>query len=130
LPLNPNVYARQLGERIARHRARVWLVNTGWTGGPYGTGQRMKIAYTRAMIRAALAGRLDDVTYRRHPVFNVDVPAEVPGVPLAVLDPRSTWADPEAYDAQATKLARMFVENFKTFASDVDAAVMAAGPTV
>jgi phosphoenolpyruvate carboxykinase (ATP) len=130
LPLNPNVYARQLGERIARHGSRVWLVNTGWTGGPYGTGQRMKIAYTRAMIRAALAGRLNDVTYRRHPVFNVDVPAEVPGVPLAVLDPRSTWADPEAYDAQATKLARMFIENFRSFAADVAAAVVAAGPTV
>jgi phosphoenolpyruvate carboxykinase (ATP) len=130
LPLNPNVYARQLGERIARHQARVWLVNTGWTGGPYGTGQRMKIAYTRAMIRAALAGRLDTVPYRRHPIFNVDVPTEVPDVPSGVLDPRATWADAGAYDAQATKLARMFAENFKGFAADVDAAVAAAGPTV
>src|SRR5690606_31040066 len=81
LPLNPNVYAKQLGERIARHDARVWLVNTGWTGGPYGVGSRMKIAYTRAMIRAVLAGKLNDVAYRRHPVFNIDVPESVPDVP-------------------------------------------------
>jgi phosphoenolpyruvate carboxykinase (ATP) len=129
LPLNPNVYARQLGEQIARHQVRVWLVNTGWTGGPYGVGSRMKIADTRAMIRAALAGDLDNVDYRRHPVFNVDVPVSVPDVPGGVLDPRSTWADDAAYDAQATKLARMFIENFKTFEADVDASVVAAGPT-
>ena len=130
LPLNPNVYAQQLGEQIARHHVRVWLVNTGWTGGPYGVGSRMKIAYTRAMIRAALAGELDKVAYRRHPVFNVDVPVSVPNVPDGVLDPRGTWADDAAYDAQATKLARMFIENFKTFEADVDARVVAAGPTV
>ncbi len=128
LPLNPNVYARQLGERIARYGSRVWLVNTGWTGGPHGVGTRMKIAYTRAMIRAALDGTLDTAEYTRHPVFNVDVPVHVPGVPDAVLDPRGTWSDGAAYDAQAAKLARMFVENFKAFAGDVDAAVVAAGP--
>ena len=128
LPLNPNVYSKMLGERIATHNARVWLVNTGWTGGAHGVGSRMKIAFTRAMIRAALAGDLDNVPYNRHPVFNVDVPSSCPGVPDAVLDPRGTWADPEAYDRQAAKLAQMFVENFKTFAGDVDAAVVAAGP--
>ncbi len=128
LPLNPNVYSKMLGEKIAKHQARVWLVNTGWTGGPYGVGSRMKIAYTRAMIKAALAGELDHVGYVRHPVFNVDVPATCPGVPDRVLDPRGTWADQAAYDAQAVKLAKMFVENFKTFAGDVDAAVVAAGP--
>jgi phosphoenolpyruvate carboxykinase (ATP) len=130
LPLKPNVYASMLGERIATHNARVWLVNTGWTGGPHGVGSRMKIAYTRAMIRAALSGRLDGVAYSRHPVFNVEVPTSCPEVPATVLDPRGTWADPAAYDAQAAKLAGMFVENFKTFAGDVDAAVVAAGPRV
>ena len=106
----------------------MWLVNTGWTGGAHGVGSRMKISHTRAMIRAALAGALDEAVYVRHPVFNVEVPTSCPGVPDGVLDPRSTWADPAAYDAQATKLARMFVDNFKTFAGDVDAAVVAAGP--
>jgi phosphoenolpyruvate carboxykinase (ATP) len=128
LPLNPNVYASQLGERIARHQARVWLVNTGWTGGPHGVGTRMRIAYTRAMIRAALSGRLDGVPYQRHPVFNVDVPLACPDVPASVLDPRGTWEDTAAYDRQAAKLARMFTENFGTFARDVDAAVVEAGP--
>jgi phosphoenolpyruvate carboxykinase (ATP) len=128
LPLNPNVYARMLGERIASHGARVWLVNTGWTGGPHGVGSRMKIAHTRAMIRAALSGALDAVSYVRHSVFNLEVPTSCPDVPAAVLDPRGTWSDKAAYDAQAAKLAAMFVENFTTFAGDVDAAVVAAGP--
>jgi phosphoenolpyruvate carboxykinase (ATP) len=128
LPLNPNVYARMLGDRIATHRARVWLVNTGWTGGPYGVGTRMKIAYTRGMIRAALSGALDAVAYHRHPIFNVDVPASCPDVPDAVLDPRGTWDDRAAYDTQALKLAKMFVDNFAGFEGDVDAAVTAAGP--
>ena len=130
LPMNPNVYAKLLGEKIARHRAKVWLVNTGWTGGPYGVGRRMGIAHTRAMISAALAGRLDDVSYRKDPVFNVDVPATCPGVPEGVLDPRSTWSDPQAYDEQARKLARMFVDNFKTFEKDVAPSVKEAGPRV
>jgi phosphoenolpyruvate carboxykinase (ATP) len=130
LPLNPNVYARMLGERIAQHGARVWLVNTGWTGGPYGVGSRMKIAHTRAMITAALGGQLDSVSYRRHPIFNVEVPATCPDVPDGVLDPRTTWADAAAYDQQAGKLARMFVENFKNFENDVPAAVRQAGPSV
>jgi phosphoenolpyruvate carboxykinase (ATP) len=130
LPLHPNVYARGLGERIARHGARVWLVNTGWTGGPFGIGKRMKIAYTRAMISAALHGTLDDVGYQRHPIFNIDVPSSCLDVPTEVLDPRSTWADKEAYDAQARKLASMFVENFEAFEADVDPAVIKAGPQV
>ena len=128
LPLNPNVYARGLGDRIARHESRVWLVNTGWTGGPFGVGSRMKIAYTRAMITAALSGALDNVQYQRHPIFNLDMPTSCPGVASEVLDPRSTWADRAAYDAQAAKLAAMFVENFKAFSADVDPAVVAAGP--
>jgi phosphoenolpyruvate carboxykinase (ATP) len=130
LPLNPNVYARGLGERIARHKSRVWLVNTGWTGGPFGVGSRMKIAYTRAMITAALSGALDNVQYQRHPIFNLDMPASCPGVAADVLDPRSTWADKMAYDAQAAKLAAMFVENFKAFSADVDPSVASAGPRI
>jgi phosphoenolpyruvate carboxykinase (ATP) len=128
LPLNPNVYAKMLGEKLARHHARVWLVNTGWTGGPYGVGSRMRIAHTRAMINAALAGQLDRVQYRVHPIFNVEIPATCPGVPDAVLDPGTTWADPQAYDKQARTLAAMFAENFTRFEADVDAAVKAAGP--
>ena len=128
LPLDPSRYARMLGEKIARHHARVWLVNTGWTGGPYGVGTRMKIAYTRAMIRAVLSGALDAVAYERDPIFNLDIPVSCPGVPSGVLTPRATWADGAAYDAQAAKLAGMFVENFKTFEQGVTAEVLAAGP--
>ncbi len=130
LPLNPNVYARGLGERIARHGAKVWLVNTGWSGGPFGVGQRMKIAYTRAMITAALSGALDNVGYVRHPIFNLDMPTSCLDVPSEVLDPRGTWADKNAYDAQARKLASMFIANFNTFEADVDRSVVAAGPKV
>ena len=128
LPLNPNVYATQLGERIAKYGSQVWLVNTGWTGGAYGVGSRMKIAHTRAMIRAALSGQLDGVQYQRHPVFNIDVPTSCPDVPQGVLDTRGTWADRAAYDAQAAKLAKMFIDNFKTNFADADPAVAAAGP--
>jgi phosphoenolpyruvate carboxykinase (ATP) len=128
LPLNPNVYASMLGEKIARHHARVWLVNTGWTGGPYGVGTRMRISHTRAMITAALGRQLDGVEYHRHPLFNVEVPTSCPGVPAAVLDPRTTWQDRGAYDAQAKKLAEMFVDNFTQFEKDVSPAVKAAGP--
>jgi phosphoenolpyruvate carboxykinase (ATP) len=128
LPLNPNVYAKMLGERIARHQARVWLVNTGWTGGPYGVGSRMKIALTRAMITAALGGQLDKVQYQKHSVLNLEMPTGCPGVPTEVLDPRSTWDDKVGYDTQATKLAQMFVDNFATFEKDVSPAVKDAGP--
>jgi phosphoenolpyruvate carboxykinase (ATP) len=130
LPLNPNVYAKMLGEKIAAHNAKVWLVNTGWTGGPYGVGSRMKIAYTRAMITAALTGKLDHVEYRKHPILNLDMPTSCPGVSENVLDPRTTWPDAAKYDEAAKKLAAMFVENFKTFEKDVAPAVKAAGPQV
>ena len=130
LPLAPSRYARMLGERIAQHQSRVWLVNTGWTGGPFGVGRRMKIGYTRAMICAALSGALDSVGYERDPIFNLDIPASCPNVPSEVLKPRSTWSDGAAYDAQAAKLARMFVENFRAFEGGVSAEVLAAGPTV
>ncbi len=103
-------------------------MNTGWSGGPYGVGSRMKIAHTRAMIRAALSGALDRVSCETHPVFNLAMPASCPDIPAAVLNPRNTWSDPALYDAQAAKLARMFTDNFKTFDADVDPAVKAAGP--
>jgi len=128
LPLAPGRYAKMLGEKIARHGARVWLVNTGWSGGPFGVGKRMKIAYTRAMIRAALDGVLDTVPYERDSIFNVDIPTGCPGVPADVLKPRTTWADGTEYDRQATKLARMFAENFKSFEDGVSADVLGAGP--
>ena len=128
LPLAPQRYARMLGDRIARHRARVWLVNTGWTGGGYGVGQRMKIAYTRAMIRAALSGALDTAVYERDQRFNLEVPTSCPDVPAGVLRPRSTWSDGAAYDEQAAKVARLFADNFKTFEAGATPEVRAAGP--
>ncbi|MFP6572882.1 MAG: phosphoenolpyruvate carboxykinase (ATP), partial [Vicinamibacterales bacterium] len=127
---HPNVYAKLLGKRIAEHGSHVWLVNTGWTGGPYGTGTRMEIAHTRAMITAVLSGELSGVGFVLHPVFNVDVPVTVPGVPASVLQPRGTWSDGAEYDAQARRLAAMFTENFKAFEAEVDEAVILAGPKV
>ncbi len=126
--LHPTVYAKFLGEKIARHDVRVWLVNTGWTGGPYGTGTRMKIGYTRAMIQAALSGQLDSVTYETDPTFRLDVPTSCPGVPSEVFRPRLTWKDQAAYDEQARRLAHMFGENFKAFEGDAAPDVKAAGP--
>jgi phosphoenolpyruvate carboxykinase (ATP) len=128
LPLLPGRYATMLGQKIAEHESKVWLVNTGWTGGPYGVGKRMRIAHTRAMIRAALSGALDSVAYSRDSVFNLDVPATCPEVPTEVLQPRNTWASGADYDAQAAKLARMFVDNFKAFEAGVSPEVRAAGP--
>jgi phosphoenolpyruvate carboxykinase (ATP) len=125
---HPSVYSRMLGELLTKHNARVWLVNTGWTGGPYGAGHRMKLGYTRAIVRAALAGELDRVPTMRDPVFGLDVPKSVAGVPPDVMNPRATWSDPAAYDAQARKLASMFVKNFEQFAGEVDEAVRKAGP--
>jgi phosphoenolpyruvate carboxykinase (ATP) len=128
LPLHPSVYAQMLGERIGRHGAKVWLVNTGWTGGPYGTGSRMKLSLTRAMLRAALSGALEGGKFTHDPVFGFEVPASVPEVPQAVLSPRGTWADPKAYDVQARKLATMFRENFEQYRSQVPDPVAKAGP--
>jgi len=130
MALSPIVYADLLGEKVERLKVNVWLVNTGWSGGPYGIGKRMSIGYTRAMVSAALDGQLDNVDTVSDPVFGIEVPVAVPGVPTDVLDPRSTWADQEAYDTQAKKLATMFVENFKTFADKVSDEVKAAGPKI
>jgi len=117
-----------LGERIARHKVKVWLVNTGWTGGPYGVGTRMKLGYTRTMLRAALSGALDQARFSRDPVFGFEVPDKVEGVPTELLSPRKTWSDPAAYDAQSKKLATMFRENFEQYRADVPSSVAAAGP--
>ena len=128
MPLHPSTYANLLGEKIARHQAQAWLINTGWTGGAYGVGQRMKIGYTRAMIRAALTGALAQVPMELDPVFGVQVPTACPEVPSEVLKPRNTWADPQAYDLQAKKVASMFNENFQQFADRVTSDVRDAGP--
>jgi phosphoenolpyruvate carboxykinase (ATP) len=130
MPLHPGVYSQLLAEKIESHNARVWLVNTGWTGGPFGVGSRMKLAHTRAMINAALSGALDEAETYQDPVFGLHVPTQVEGVPDEVLFPRQTWEDGEAYDAQAVKLAGMFVENFEQFAAGVSKEVRAAGPKV
>ena len=128
LPLNPATYAQMLGERISRHHSSVYLVNTGWTGGPFGTGKRMSLPYTRARVTAATSGALEDIPTKRHPIFNLEVPTECPGVPSEVLDPQSTWPDEKAYEEKARELAGMFVENFKKFESDVGEEVVDAGP--
>jgi phosphoenolpyruvate carboxykinase (ATP) len=128
--LHPMVYARLLGEKIRAHRSQCWMVNTGWTGGPYGTGNRIKIAYTRAMIDALLKGSLNDVAYETDPVFGVQVPQSCPEVPADVLQPRNTWPDAAAYDDGSRKLGKMFVENFKLFAEGVPPEVASAGPKV
>jgi phosphoenolpyruvate carboxykinase (ATP) len=128
LPLPANVYAALLGERIAKHGVQCWLVNTGWSGGPYGTGQRMRLAHTRAMVRAALGGKLDRIPTAPEPAFRLEVPLQVPGVPADVLLPRATWRDQAAYDAQAVRLAQMFHQNFEQFRDQVHAAVWDAGP--
>ena len=128
MPLHPRRYAELLGERIRQHKANVWLINTGWTGGPYGVGQRVAIPHTRAMVNAALDGKLADVPTRQDPVFGFEVPEHCPGVPDTLLQPRDSWTDGAAYDAQAKKLAGMFHENFKTFADQTDEAIRNAGP--
>ncbi len=120
-------YARMLGDHLREHDSKVWLINTGWSGGPYGTGERIKLKYTRAIVHAALGGELDESDTRRDPIFELAVPTEINRVPANVLNPRSTWSDPAAYDAQARKLAGMFRENFEKI-GNVDAATKNAGP--
>ncbi len=131
LPQPPAVYARMLGDRLDHHSdAAVWLVNTGWTGGPFGEGNRMPIQATRTLLDAALSGELANVTYRVDATFGFEVPVEVPGVATRLLVPRSTWDDPLAYDRKAAELAAMFRENFARFADEAGEAVAAAGPRI
>ena len=124
---HPTMYSKMLGQLLHEHDSDVWLINTGWSGGPYGIGKRMKLSHTRAMVRAALAGELKNVKTETDAIFGLSVPIEIEGVPGKVLNPRSTWADPAAYDAQAKRLAQMFRENFDKF-GNVDAAIKNAGP--
>jgi len=124
---HPTKYAQMLGELVDRHGSDVWLVNTGWSGGPYGVGSRMKLAYTRAMVRAILAGALAGTPTDPDPIFGLAIPTDVPGVPTEILNPRNTWKDPAAYDAQARKLAGMFRKNFEKFGT-VDDMIRHAGP--
>ncbi|HEY3580247.1 MAG TPA: phosphoenolpyruvate carboxykinase [Pyrinomonadaceae bacterium] len=126
--LHPGVYAKLLGKQMERHQSTCWLVNTGWSGGPYGVGQRMKISYTRAMIRAILNGSLAQTETTPDPIFGVGIPVSCPDVPSDVLQPRNTWPDEEAYDRQARDLARRFNENFKKYEAGVSEAVRAVAP--
>ncbi|HXG09975.1 MAG TPA: phosphoenolpyruvate carboxykinase (ATP) [Gemmataceae bacterium] len=130
LPLHPTRYAEMLRDKLKAHGSQVWLVNTGWTGGPVGVGHRMRLGHTRAMVRAALAGALEGVTFTPDPTFGVLVPDACPGVPPEVLRPRSTWKDPADYDAKARYLAGLFHKNFQTYAGYVAQAVRQAGPRV
>ncbi len=130
LPLHPGKYAEMLGKKMKETNVNVWMVNTGWSGGAYGTGQRMKLAYTRAMITAALDGELDNVESEAHPVFGMMMPKACPGVPSEILNPRNTWADKAAYDEKAKDLAGKFVKNFEKYASGVSEEILAAAPKV
>ncbi|MFH1862092.1 MAG: phosphoenolpyruvate carboxykinase (ATP) [bacterium] len=128
--LHPSQYAKLLAEKIKRHGVNCWLVNTGWTGGPYGVGKRMSLPYTRALVNAALDGSLSEVEFEPHPIFKVLIPKRAPQVPAEILNPRSTWQDQDAYDRKAKELAQRFHQNFQQFADGVTAEVRKAGPVV
>ena len=129
MPLHAFQYAKMLGKKITEHGTRVYLINTGWTGGPYGVGKRMNLIYTRAMVTAALNGEINKVPVKHHDIFNLDMPTSCPGVPDDVLDPRNTWSDKDRYDAAAKRLAALFVKNFEKFGS-VQKEIVDAGPKV
>lgn len=130
LPLHPGKYAAMLGEKLNKSEVNVWMINTGWTGGSYGTGNRMKLKFTRAMIAAALEGKLTDVEFIQHDVFGVAIPSSCPGVPAQLLDPRNTWTDKNAYDAKAKFLAGLFVSNFEKYKDGVSEDIIAAAPSI
>ncbi|MEQ8412972.1 MAG: phosphoenolpyruvate carboxykinase (ATP) [Imperialibacter sp.] len=128
MPLHPTAYAEMLGEKMDKHQVNIWLVNTGWTGGPFGVGERMKLKYTRAMISAALEGNLDHVAYKPHSIFGTLIPLECAGVPYQVLSPRQTWNDDERYYKKANELARAFVDNFKKYESFANREILEGAP--
>lgn len=130
LPLHPGKYAGMLGQKMQENQVNVWMINTGWTGGPYGTGRRMKLSYTRAMITAALEGKLDNAEFVYDPVFGLAIPLSCPGVPDELLQPRNTWADPAAYDEKARYLAGLFIRNFEKYKEGVSAEILAAAPKI
>ncbi len=128
IPLHPGKYAKMLGEKMQEHKVNVWMINTGWTGGPYGTGSRMKLKYTRAMITAALEGKLNDVEFEADPIFGFGIPKECPNVPAEVLNPINTWDDKTAFKEKSKYLAGLFVKNFDKYADGVTEEVLAAAP--
>lgn len=130
LPLHPTKYAEMLGEKMRKHNVNVWLINTGWTGGAYGIGKRMKLSFTRATITAALEGKLDKVDYQTHEVFGLQMPMSCPNVPDEILDPRNTWTDKQLYDEKANNLALQFVKNFEKYADKANAEILAAAPKI
>jgi phosphoenolpyruvate carboxykinase (ATP) len=130
LPLHPAKYAELLGQKLEGTDIKVWLINTGWTGGSYGVGHRIKLKNTRAMITAALEGKLDKVEYTTLPIFDLEIPTSCEGVPSEILNPRSTWVDKEGYDKTAQDLANKFVKNFEVYATETSEAILAAAPKV
>ncbi|MBK8450517.1 MAG: phosphoenolpyruvate carboxykinase (ATP) [Saprospiraceae bacterium] len=128
LPLHPTFYASMLGKKIDEFKPNIWLVNTGWTAGPYGIGSRIKLSFTRALITAAMNGNLDLVNYQVHEIFGLKFPTSCPEVPSEILNPKNTWQDPEAYDQKANALAELFIHNFEKFKSKADAEMLAAAP--
>jgi phosphoenolpyruvate carboxykinase (ATP) len=128
LPLHPTKYAEMMGKKIDESGARVWLINTGWSGGAYGTGERIKLRFTRAMITAALEGQLDNVEFAKHEIFGLEMPVSCPGVDADILNPRNTWSDKAAYDAKAQELAEKFVKNFEAFKEFANEEILAAAP--
>jgi phosphoenolpyruvate carboxykinase (ATP) len=130
MPLHPGKYAEMLGQKMRAHEVNVWMINTGWSGGPYGVGQRMKLSYTRAMITAALEGKLNNLQYEAHPVFGMMMPTTCPDVPSEILNPRNTWGNKEDYDKKAKALAAQFIKNFEKYAAGVNAETMAAAPKI
>jgi phosphoenolpyruvate carboxykinase (ATP) len=130
LPLHPGKYAKMLGEKMQKQKVNVWLINTGWTGGPYGEGSRMKLSYTRAMITAALDGKLNNVEMEQDPIFGLSIPKQVPGTPSEILNPRNTWSDKKAYDEKAKYLAALFIKNFEDYASGVSKDILDAAPKI
>jgi phosphoenolpyruvate carboxykinase (ATP) len=130
LPLHPGKYAEMLGQKMQKHKVNVWLINTGWTGGPHGVGSRMKLKFTRAMITAALEGKLNNVEFETHPVFGMAIPKSCPDVPTEVLNPRNTWADKNAYDEKAKYLGSLFIRNFEKYAAGVTEEILNAAPKI
>ena len=130
LPLHPTQYAEMLGEKMNEHNVNIWLVNTGWTGGSYGVGNRMKLSYTRAMITAALNGSLADQQFVKQDIFGLNIPTSCPNVPDELLNPRNTWTDKDAYDKKASELAQAFVENFAKFEDKANNEILEAAPKI
>ncbi|HSH67048.1 MAG TPA: phosphoenolpyruvate carboxykinase (ATP), partial [Bacteroidia bacterium] len=128
LPLHPTKYAEMLGRKLEECRANVWLINTGWSGGSYGVGKRINLAYTRAMITAALAGELDQVEFVKHPVFGLEMPSKCPGVPDEILNPQNSWKDKKKYDETANMLAEQFIKNFGLYKEFATEEILAGAP--